>query len=61
MPDALIQVGIIVVLFCLFVAALERINSGSKREREYRMQMMIDQWKKEHPEANLEQWKENKK
>jgi len=50
MPDVLIQLGVIVFLFCLFVAALERANSGSRREREYKMQMIIEEWKKEHPE-----------
>lgn len=51
MPDALIQLGIIVVVFCLFVAVMERKRAGSRREREYRMQMMIDEWTRENPEA----------
>lgn len=50
MPDVLIQLGVIVALLCLFVAALDRKDSRSNREREYRMQMMIDEWKRDHPD-----------
>jgi len=47
----LIHLGVIILIFCVLVQVLEGVNSGrSKRERAYRQQMIIDAWKRDHPD-----------
>lgn len=50
MPDVLIQLGIIVFLFCVLVEVLEIINGSRGQERKLREQAIIEAWKKEHPD-----------
>jgi hypothetical protein len=49
MPEPLIHLGVIILILCVLVSALESMNSGRKRERDIRQRLLIEQWKREHP------------